>query len=97
MVAGRPPTDAAETAFRGASMKLVTIATLAGLALASPAKAADLFAAPPPASFPASQAPTAIEIGSNWYLRGAIGASFPTPDQDVQIARAGLAALTRRQ
>ena len=25
---------------------------------------------------------------------GAIGASFPTPDQDLQIARAGLAALT---
>jgi len=57
-------------------MKLVTRAALASLALATPAHAADLFGAAPPASFPASQAPTAIEIGSNWYLRGDIGASF---------------------
>ena len=41
-----------------------------------PGQAADLFGAAPPASSPASQAPTAIEIGSNWYLRGDIGASF---------------------
>lgn len=57
-------------------MKLVMKAALASLALGGPAQAADLFGAPPPASLPASQAPTAIEIGSNWYLRGDIGVSF---------------------
>lgn len=57
-------------------MKLVMKAALAGLALSGPAQAADLFGAEPPASLPMSQAPTAIEIGSNWYLRGDLGASF---------------------
>ncbi len=57
-------------------MKLISKAALASFALAAPADAADLFGAAPPASFPASQAPTAIEIGSNWYLRGDVGLSF---------------------
>jgi opacity protein-like surface antigen len=57
-------------------MKLSTKAALASLALAAPAHAADMFGSTPPASFPASEAPTAIEIASNWYLRGDIGASF---------------------
>jgi opacity protein-like surface antigen len=61
---------------RGETMKLQTIAALASLALTAPAHAADLFGAAPPATIPASEAPTAIEIGSNWYLRGEVGASF---------------------
>ena len=67
---------AAGGALRGETMKLVTKAALASLALAAPAQAADLFDAAPPASFPESQAPTTVEIGSNWYLRGDIGVSF---------------------
>ena len=57
-------------------MKTVTGAALASLALIGPADAADLFGAAAPATFPAPQAPTAIEIGSNWYLRGDLGVSF---------------------
>ena len=57
------------------TMKLSTKAALASLALAAPAHGADLFGSAP-GTFPASEAPTAIEIGSNWYLRGDIGASF---------------------
>ena len=56
-------------------MRLVLSATFAGLALA-PAAAADLFGSAPPLTMPASQAPTAVEIGSNWYLRGDIGVGF---------------------
>jgi opacity protein-like surface antigen len=70
-------------------MKLITKAALASLALGAPAQAADLFGAAPPASFPSSQAPTAIEIGSNWYLRGDVGASFhdgPTASLDPTLA-----------
>lgn len=82
---------------RGDTMKLVMTAALASLALAAPADAADLFGSPPPASFPASQAPTAIEIGSNWYLRGDIGASFddgPTAAVSPALAAsAGAAAI----
>jgi opacity protein-like surface antigen len=57
-------------------MKLVTKAALASLALAAPAHAADLFGGSSLPSFPTSKAPTAIEIGSNWYLRGDLGVSF---------------------
>jgi opacity protein-like surface antigen len=57
-------------------MKLVTKAALASLALAAPAQAADLFGTAAPASFPESEAPTTVEIGSNWYLRGDLGVSF---------------------
>ena len=57
-------------------MKLVTKAALACLALAAPAQAADLFGPPAPESFPESQAPTTVEIGSNWYLRGDLGVSL---------------------
>ena len=67
---------AAGGALRGETMKLVTKAALASLALAAPAQAADLFDAAAPASFPESQAPTTVEIGSNWYLRGDIGVSL---------------------
>ncbi len=67
---------AAGGAWRAETMKLVTKAALASLAFALPAQAADLFDAGSPESFPASQAPTAVEIGSNWYLRGDIGVSF---------------------
>ena len=62
--------------YRGEPMKHVTRAALASLALIGPAQGADLFGTAPPPTLPASQAPTAIEIGSNWYLRGDIGASF---------------------
>ena len=70
-------------------MKLVTKAALASLALAAPAQAADLFDAAPPESFPESQAPTMVEIGSGWYLRGDIGVSFddgPTVSLSLPIA-----------
>src|ERR1700677_2485920 len=56
-------------------MKKFAAAALAGLALVStPTYAADLFGtAAPPMS--ASDNP-AVEIGSNWYIRGDVGASF---------------------
>jgi opacity protein-like surface antigen len=59
-------------------MKLLFAAVLAGVATATaPAMAADLFgSAPPPMSFPASDGPTAVEIGSSWYIRGDIGMSW---------------------
>ena len=52
-------------------------AALAGLVVAStPSLGADLFGtAGPPTSFPATESPTA-EVGSNWYLRGDVGASL---------------------
>jgi opacity protein-like surface antigen len=56
-------------------MRLVLSAAFASLTLA-PAVAADLFGTAPPLTIPASQAPTAVEIGSNWYLRGDIGVGF---------------------
>ncbi len=58
-------------------MRLVLSAAFVGLTLA-PASAADLFGAAPPMTIPAAQAPTAVEIGSNWYLRGDVGVSFST-------------------
>jgi opacity protein-like surface antigen len=57
-------------------MKLLARAALSSLALMGQAHAADLFGAAPPTSSPASDAPTQIEIGSNWYLRGDIGVSL---------------------
>ena len=56
-------------------MRLVLSAAFASLTLA-PAGAADLFGSAPPLTIPASQAPTEVEIGSNWYLRGDIGVGF---------------------
>ena len=59
-------------------MKIVSAAVFAFGALAlSPAVAADLFGTSPPLSFPASSGP-GTEIGSNWYLRGDVGASVDT-------------------
>jgi opacity protein-like surface antigen len=60
-------------------MKRLSAAAIAAMALAStPALAADLFgtAAPPMLDVPAASAPTAVEVGSNWYIRGDVGASF---------------------
>jgi opacity protein-like surface antigen len=56
-------------------MKKFAAAALAGLALAStPSQAADLFGtAAPPMSAPDNPA---VEIGTNWYIRGDVGASF---------------------
>jgi opacity protein-like surface antigen len=62
--------------FRGEPMRLVVSAAFASLTLAAPAVAADLFGSAPPMSFPASQAPTAIETGTNWYVRGDVGVGF---------------------
>ena len=56
-------------------MRFVLSAAFASLTLA-PAVAADLFGAPPPMTIPSPQAPTAVEIGSNWYLRGDVGVGF---------------------
>ena len=52
-------------------------AALAGIALAStPSLAADLFGtAPPVVSYPAENGPM-VEVGSNWYIRGDIGAGL---------------------
>ena len=59
-------------------MKSLFTVVLAGLATATaPAMAADLFgSAPPPMTFPAADGPTAVEIGSSWYIRGDIGMSW---------------------
>jgi opacity protein-like surface antigen len=57
-------------------MKVVRTLAFAGLTMAGAAQAADLFGSAPPLTTPASQAPTAIEIGSSWYIRGDIGVSF---------------------
>ena len=57
-------------------MKKFAAAALAGLALAStPTYAADLFGtAAPPMSAPSDN--PMVEVGSNWYIRGDVGASF---------------------
>jgi opacity protein-like surface antigen len=58
-------------------MKFLFAAAAAGLAAAAtPAAAADLFGSAPPMTMPATSAPTSVEVGSNWYIRGDIGASF---------------------
>ncbi len=57
-------------------MRLVLSAAFVSLTLAAPAGAADLFGSAPPMTFPASQGPTAIEVGSNWYVRGDVGVGF---------------------
>jgi opacity protein-like surface antigen len=58
-------------------MKVLLSLACAGLTLAAaPACSADLFGTSPPLSYPATQAPTAVEVGSNWYLRGDLGVSF---------------------
>jgi len=60
-------------------MKAIAAAAIAGIALAStPSLAADLFGtAAPPMSYPAENNPM-VEVGSNWYLRGDVGASLDT-------------------
>src|SRR5271157_601196 len=57
-------------------MRLFLFTAFASLTLATPAGAADLLGSAPPLTFPPSQAPTAIEIGTNWYVRGDVGAAF---------------------
>lgn len=57
-------------------MRLFLFTAFASLTLAAPAGAADLFGSAPPPIFPAAQPPTAIEVGTNWYVRGDVGASF---------------------
>ncbi|THD47727.1 MAG: hypothetical protein E7774_04070 [Bradyrhizobium sp.] len=78
-------------------MKTPVAAALASVALASlaaastPTFAADLFGpAAPPMSFPASESPTA-EVGSNWYLRGDLGASA---DQAPSFSMAAISMPT---
>src|SRR5271166_5426772 len=57
-------------------MRLFLFTAFASLTLAAPAGAADLFGSAPPPIFPAAQPPTTIEVGTNWYVRGDVGASF---------------------
>ncbi len=58
-------------------MKLLFSLAFAGLTIgAGPAVAADLFGSAPPLTFPATQGPTAVEVGSNWYVRGDLGVTF---------------------
>ena len=58
-------------------MKKITAAALAGLVLATtPTHAADLFGtAAPPMAMPSSDGP-AVEVGTNWYIRGDVGLSL---------------------
>jgi opacity protein-like surface antigen len=59
------------------SMKAIA-AALAGIAMAStPSLAADLFGPAPPITYPDQDSPQA-EVGSNWYIRGDIGAGLDT-------------------
>ncbi len=75
-------------------MKLAKASAAAILAIVSPAAAADLFAPAPPLSYPASNSPTAVEVGTNWYVRGDIGASFPqTPSITLPYLSASPAAF----
>jgi opacity protein-like surface antigen len=58
-------------------MKVFLSLACAGLTVAAaPASAADLFGTAPPLTYPATQGPTAFEVGSNWYVRGDLGISF---------------------
>jgi opacity protein-like surface antigen len=58
-------------------MKVLLSLACAGLTVAAGAAyGADLFGTSPPLTYPASQAPTAFEVGSNWYVRGELGISF---------------------
>src|SRR5208337_4639176 len=57
-------------------MRLFLFTAFASLTLAVPAGAADLFGSAPPPISPAAQPPTTIEVGTNWYVRGDVGASF---------------------
>lgn len=61
------------------SMKAIAAAALAGIAMAStPSLAADLFGtAAPPIVYPDQNGQTA-EVGSNWYIRGDLGAGLDT-------------------
>src|SRR5260370_35484428 len=57
-------------------MKPFLSLAFAGLTLtATQARAADLLGSAP-LSIPASQGATAVEIGTNWYIRGYMGVSF---------------------
>ncbi len=57
-------------------MKVLLSLACAGAIVAAPASAADLLGASPPLTIPANQAPTAFELGTNWYVRGDLGISF---------------------
>jgi opacity protein-like surface antigen len=57
-------------------MKVLFSLAVAGLTVVLPASAADLFGTAPPLTYPATQGPTAVEVGSNWYIRGDVGAAF---------------------
>jgi opacity protein-like surface antigen len=73
-------------------MNRLSAAAIAAIALAAtPAAAADLFgtAAPPMLDAPAMSAPTVVEIGSNWYIRGDVGLSI---DNAPTISTSAIAA-----
>ena len=57
----------------------------------APAAAADLFGSAPPLTFPASEAATAVEVGTNWYIRGDLGMAF---DDSPTIVLPALSAVT---
>jgi opacity protein-like surface antigen len=57
-------------------MKVHLSLACAGAIVAAPALAADLLGTSPPLTIPGSQAPTAFEVGTNWYVRGDLGISF---------------------
>ena len=79
-------------------MKFLIAAAVAGLAAAAtPAAAADLFGSAPPMTMPSSGAPTSVEVGSNWYIRGDIGISWdqvPTVTTNSQSVPPGGDATT---
>src|SRR3984957_4318327 len=55
---------------------LFSLACAGAIVAAAPASAADLLGTSPPLTIPASPAPTAFELGTNWYVRGDLGISF---------------------
>ena len=69
-------------------MKLLLSLACAGAIVAAPASAADLLGTSPPPTFPASQGPTAFELGTNWYVRGDLGISF---DHAPSVSFSGIA------
>ena len=72
-------------------MKPFLSIAFAGLTLATgEARAADLGSAP--LTIPASQGATAVEIGTNWYVRGDIGVTFDDMPKSRLSAINGLPA-----
>jgi opacity protein-like surface antigen len=69
-------------------MKVLFSLACAGAIVVAPASAADLLGTSPPLTLPASQSPTAFELGTNWYVRANLGVSF---DRAPSVSFSGIA------